>query len=246
MRRAAAVLYTTLCLAGVSDSQNRQRLYLVASAGGLVCRFLNALVWARPPPTSVFRVGAIKGAPSFWFSKPVRVVSLQIQWCRWVSMNGVGVGSLIYSFCLCRRDAWLIAFLDLGSWFGSRSVEICRSQKFWIVSAALEGCFVLFQEKTRITILCCISSASKPYCRRAEFFDLVRSAQVFWARKGRFCCGILCSGVVGSWIFRCWPLILIPLKMYHNHLVNWLTWDCMNSKESLFLVVVVAGSWWYM
>ena len=96
---------------GVSEHQNHRRLRLMASTGGLVCRFLNALVWARPPPASVL-VLEHSSAPCLWFSKPIRVVSLQIRWCRWGSVNGVGVCSQIATMCLRRRDARWIAFPD--------------------------------------------------------------------------------------------------------------------------------------
>jgi len=62
------------------------------------------------------------------------------------------------------------------------------------VSAVLEGCFVLFQETTRIMVLCCTGSASKLLCRRAGLFDLVRCLRVRWARKGWLCCCIWLQG----------------------------------------------------
>ena len=111
----------------------------------------------------------------------------------------------IASMCLRRRDAWWIAFSDFGFQFGSRYVEICRSQKFWIVYDVLEGCFVLIQETTRILVLCCICSASKPYCRCVGFFYPVRCARVRWARKDWFCCCICCRS--------CWFMNLSVLAV---------------------------------
>jgi len=54
----------------------------------------------------------------------------------------------------------------------------------------------MFHDTTRIIVLCRIGSASKPYCRRAGFFDLVRCAQVRWARKGWLCCCISFQGTL--------------------------------------------------
>ena len=62
-----------------------------------------------------------------------------------------------------------------------------------------------------------------------------------------------------SWIclLPCWwsyPLLTLKNCLVSNFVtllwiripINLLVWDCMDSKESLMLVVVVAASWWYM
>jgi len=87
---------------------------------------------------------------------------------------------------------------------------------FWIVSAVLESCFVLFQETTRIMVLCCIGSASKPYCRRAGFVDPVRCAPVRWLER---------AGSAAVFRFRgCWFMNLLvvavdsyTIKIYASH-----------------------------
>ena len=141
----------------------------------------------------------------------VQVVFCERRWCLLSDCLDVSPSS--WCSVNCFSQLWFLVWL-----------QICwdlRVHKFWIVSAVLEGCFVLFQEKIRIMVLCYTGFASKPLCRRVGLFDLVRCLLVRWTRKGWLCCCIWLQGPLVHDFFRCWPLILTPLKMYPSH--PWLT-----------------------